>query len=264
MTFEIASSADISLLSALWRDCFGDTEAEQRCFWETVGASAQVFCAREKEIQAMLCALKVDCIDENGESVPTAYLYAVCTRAEARGRGLCTKLLDFSERTLRAQGARACVLVPADEKLARFYEVRGYAAAFFAKNYSVEAQKNGAKLRRIDASTYRALREMQLFGNFASFSEDFLRCAEGYGRLSGAGLYRIETQENVCCATAGFENGELRIYELIPDVPQAAAALAAALGAKSARVGTYGGKTPQAWIKPLDTETLSGYWGLSL
>lgn len=264
MTFEIATSLDIPALSALWRESFGDSDAEQRCFWESIGRQTQVFCARDERIASMLCALPAEYLADDGSTLPVAYLYAVCTRADARGQGLGTKLLEFAETTLRAQGAAACVLVPASESLARFYEARGYQATFFVQKSVVNAQKGGAKLRRIDAAAYRNLREMQLFSDFASFSEDFLRCAEGYGRLSGAGLYRIETSNDICCAAAGFQDGALQIYELIPPVPQAAAALAAALGTDRVEFSAPGGIVPQAWAKPLSDAHIGGYWGLSL
>lgn len=265
MTVITAERGDRPALSALWRECFGDTAAEQDCFWNTAGKTAQAFFVRENGApQAMLCALPVDYIGGDGEVIRTAYIYAVCTRQSARGRGLCTQLLVQAEQILRTQGFAACVLVPADASLARFYEMRGYRAAFFRNRTEIGRQAVRADVRRIGAADYRALREMLLTADFAAFSEDFLRCAQGYGELSGAGLYRIETADALCCAAAMLVDGALHISELIPDSPAAAAALTAALGIQEGTVSSPGGGVPQAWGKPLRGALPTGYWGLSL
>ena len=63
--------------------------------------------------------------------------------------------------------------------------------------------------------------------------------------------WRIETDTAVCCAAGAVQDGVLRLQELLPDVLEAAAALAARLGCTRAEVCTTGGDRPFAMAKAL-------------
>ena len=80
---------DLPALTRLWQACFGDTEAEVRAFWQALFDCTPVYLRRalDGSPAAMLCALPAELVGDDGDAVPAAYLYAVCTAPALRGRG---------------------------------------------------------------------------------------------------------------------------------------------------------------------------------
>lgn len=263
----IAQKKDLPALTALWALCFGDRPEDIRAFWQGFPDGVTAFCHAEKgQPVAMLCALPAEWTDDCGEARRAAYLYAVCTHPSYRGRGLCAALTAEAEQALRQQGVSVAALVPAGESLFRFYERLGYRTVFFHDTYTVDAAQNTARITPIDAAAYRNLREMQLYSDFLSYDERFLRRQAVISEGSGAGLYRVETEHAVCCAAAEKRGKLLLLKELLPDVPEAAAALAHHCGCTQTEIRTVGTRTPFGMAKSLDGTPLSSsaYLGLAL
>lgn len=238
MKYEKAKKSDLPALTKLWQACFGDSVAAINEFWKVFDL-IEVFIAREAVPVAMLCALPVTFFDECGEAHKASYFYAVCTAKTHRRRGISQKLTQFAESNVKSEFV---FLTPASEDLFGFYRKSGYQTACYHNRYQVAASGT-AKIQPIDAAAYQNLRQMQLYGDFISYDNRLIALQSG--------LYRIETKETICCAAAEKHGEELLIKELLPDVPEAAAALAAHLGAKTAVVRTQGGETPFAMAKSL-------------
>ena len=116
---------DIPALKALWKQAFGDTDAEIDSFFKTVYPEATGFCAEEDgAVIAMLFALPLT-LAHGEEMQKAAYLYAVATDEAFRGRGVCRSLMEFAEKTLRKRYVSCLLLVPDTEKLASYYETMG-------------------------------------------------------------------------------------------------------------------------------------------
>ena len=225
-------------LTALWCTCFGDKAAEVDAFWAKLFNHIRVYAEFSgKAAVSMACALPTELVGEDGEAAPCAYLYALCTAPEQRGRGLAHRLLDFVRRDLTQAGFAFAALVPAEAKLFDFYAKQGFFPAFFCREYTVPAQDAPLKASAATPETYRALREMQLYGSFISYPEALLA-------LEGARLHRVETAEGIFCADVQAEGDTLHVRELLPDAPEVAAALAARFGCKRAAVRAVGGETP--------------------
>ena len=240
--------AEYSGLNGLWQQCFGDTAQEVAVFWCAVDGHVRVFAALDGEkAVSMLCALPVTLVDEAGDTLPAAYLYAICTAPERRGRGICAGLMAYAEDCLKKDGVRFSTLVPSGAELFGFYQKLGYKTAFFNRSYFVPAERGHAKITKLNAAGYRNLRQMQLYGAFLSYPLPLLQ----WQADAGAGLFRVETDEAVCCAAAELSDGRLICKELLPDCPEAAARLAAHLGCRDALVRTDGGETPFGMVKPL-------------
>lgn len=262
----VAQREHLPALTALWQTCFGDTREDVTAFYDALFDKITVFAAVEDgKSVSTLCALPAALVDAEGESRLTAYLYAVCTAPEQRGKGLCGALLVFAHKTLAAEGFSYAALVPSSEELFDFYRKFGYQTAFFNRTVSVPAQKTNAKIRRIDADAYRNLREMQLYGDFLDYDPALLSWQASVSEASGAGLYRIETADTVCCAAAEKRGETLCIKELLPDCPDAASALAAALRCKTAVYRTDGAERPFGMLRSLGREKLpeAAYLGLA-
>lgn len=246
--FAQAQKSDLPALTALWQTCFGDTAAQIEAFWRALWPQIRVFAAYDgKAPAAMLCALPAALVDEAGESFPAVYLYAVCTAPQHRCRGLCAGLMAYAEDCLKKDGVRFSTLVPSGAELFGFYQKLGYKTAFFNRSYFVPAERGHAKITKLSADGYRNLRQMQLYGAFLSYPLPLLQ----WQADAGAGLFRVETDEAVCCAAAELSDGRLICKELLPDCPEAAARLATHLGCRDALVRTDGGETPFGMVKAL-------------
>lgn len=264
--FVRAQTRDLPALTALWQTCFGDSAQSVKAFWDALFLKIQVFAAQDSaRLDAMLCALPVTFIDEDGDAQPAAYFYAVCTAPDKRGRGLCRALMQHAERELQKGGISVFTLVPSSAELFDFYAKLGYQPAFYHDSYSVPAARGAVKLRRIDADAYRNLRQMQLYGDFLSYDAALLAFAQHASEASGGGLFRLETAELVCCAAAERAGDILLIKELLPDCPEAAAALAAALNCSEAQVCTAGSAVPFGMCKTVGGQACpqNAYLGLA-
>lgn len=236
-------------LTPLWLSCFPDSEAAVETFWRKTAGFALTFAALDgKTPVSMLCALPATLVDDCGEALRAAYLYAVCTAPAYRRQGLCAALLSYAEKELREFDA--LMLVPDGEAMFRYYEKRGYRTAFYHSSFELAPQQSDAKIARVGADTYRNLRELQLYGSFVSYDAPLLELQKCAGEASGAGLYRLETSDTVCCAAAEKRGDTLLFKELLPYCPEAAAALTERLGCEKAVVRTVGEDVPFGMVKP--------------
>ena len=238
------------MLTALWRSCFPDSEAAIEIFWRKTEGHLLAFAALDgKTPVSMLCALPTMLINDCGEALRAAYLYAVCTAPAYRRQGLCAALLAYAEKELR--DFDAFMLVPDGEAMFRYYEKHGYRTAFYHNSYTLAPRRSDVKITKIGADAYCNLRELQLYGSFVSYDAPLLELQKCASEASGAGLYRLETADAVCCAAAEKRGDSLLFKELLPDCPEAAAALADKLGCQRAVVRTAGDAIPFGMVKPL-------------
>lgn len=252
LRFEEAAQKDLPRLTDLWHICFGDPAEDIRRFWRLCFSRIRVFCLkREETLCAMVCVLPLSLVDESGESYDCPYLYAVATAPEERGKGLCRLLMEQTEKSLQAAGAQFVCLVPQEERLVALYEKLGYRRAFYHNVCCLPAEKGNSRIRSIDAAAYENLRQLQLYGNFLSYPDFLLELQQQAGERSGAGLYRIENQDLVCCAAAEKAGETLLLKELLPLCPQAAAELAYALGCKKVMLRSVGTDHAFGMIKVL-------------
>ena len=83
---------DIPALKALWQEAFGDEQQDIDLFFETVYPNATGFCAEDGgELVSMLFALPQTIVKEE-KQLKCAYLYAVATKKDRQGEGLCSAL----------------------------------------------------------------------------------------------------------------------------------------------------------------------------
>lgn len=261
-----ATAADLPELTALWHDCFDDEPEQISAFWRTLFAKIQVYALRrDGQLAAMVCALPTVFLSEDGGESPTAYLYAACTAPRWRGKGLFRTLTAFAEEALRQGGVAYTALVPANAPLFAFYEKLGYAAICRHNTETLPAAASALRVSRLDAQGYRNLRQLQLYGDFLDYGTAFLTWQALSCEHSGAGLFRLETQELVCCAAAVRRGDTLLCQELLPNCPAAATALAAQLGCKQVCVRTVGKDAIFGMMKALSGQTLpkNAYLGLA-
>lgn len=129
-------------IKKLWHDCFGDSNEYVDFFLNHYNISQHmlVFIDGEKPV-AMLSLLPMSVVTRDGMALGARYIYAVATDPRYRGRGISTKLLEYTHDYLKKCGVRLSVLVPAKGGLFNFYHKRGFESEFFIGNAVVPAER---------------------------------------------------------------------------------------------------------------------------
>ena len=121
MIIEHPTYEDIPALRALWQEAFSDSDAFLDLFFARGFALERALTVKEGDnILAALYWFYCSW-DENR----SAYIYAVATKKEHRGKGVCRALMDKLHKEMGAMGS-STILVPADDGLRKFYARMGY------------------------------------------------------------------------------------------------------------------------------------------
>lgn len=209
-------------LKKLWQLAFGDSEdfidrffsagyAPDRCRYLPAG----------EEAAAALYWLDCEC---DGQKF--AYIYAVATHPDHRGRGLCRLLMEDTHRILAERGYAGAVLMPAGEGLRRMYGKMGYRDFGGLSEFACAAGEK-IPVRQIGQAEYAALRRKMLpeggviqEGASLAYLETYAKLYAGADFLlaavpEGQTLFGIELLGNRDAAPGilsalGFENGTFR------------------------------------------------------
>lgn len=210
-------------LSALWQTAFGDNPEFIRLFFRTAYAPERCqYLTVEGQLAAALYWLDAWC---GGKKL--AYIYAVATHPDFRGRGLCLELMGRTHSLLAAQGYAGALLCPAGEGLRRMYTGMGYQDCGGISEFS-SAAGEPVPLRRIGPEEYARLRRELLPENgviqegenlrylaaYASLyaGEDFLLAAvEEEKRLLGLELLGNREASPGILGTLGYPDGTFRV-----------------------------------------------------
>ena len=139
-----------------------------------------------------------------GRTYPAAYLYAVATREDCRGRGLAGTLLQFTEALLERLGYRCAVLVPAEQPLFGFYARLGYEPVFLRSRTPFPGG------REISQAEYHRRREALLTGPHMTYGPEL------YAYLQSAyGVRFYETDTGIAAAGDGYT------AEVLPEIVSA-------------------------------------------
>ena len=224
----------ISGLRQLWKLAFGDTDAFLDGFFGTAFSFDR---CRWIEADHRIVALYwFDC-RFRGEKL--AYLYAVATHPDYRGRGLCRKLMADTHDHLQNLGYGGILLVPQEEGLRKMYAAMGYADATKVSEFSCEAG-TAVSLQPVDAQTYGMLRRRFLPEGGVIQEEENLRFLASYASFYAG--------EDFLLAASGSEG-----IELLGNREKAPGILAA-LGLAAGRFRTPGGEKPYAMFLALGKE----------
>ncbi len=244
------SSAQIPDLRRLWEKAFGDEDSFLDCFFSTAFSPDRSRCVLENgRILAALYWFDVSCRDQK-----FAYLYAVATDPEYRGRGLCRSLMEDVRTLLSGRGYHGLILVPQKESLRAMYRKMGYSDCGGVSTFLAPAEPVSLPLRRLNTDEYAALRR-QLLPESGILQEgvnlEFL-CT--YALLFGGDDW---------IAAVSVEGDTLFCPELLGN-PDAAYGLVGALGCKEGNFRIPGTDQPFAqYLKLREDCVIPGYFGLA-
>lgn len=144
-------------LKRLWNLAFGDGIEFIDLFFQTAYSPDRcLYLTEEEQVTAALYWL--DC-EYRGQK--QAYIYAVATHPEHRGKGLCRQLMDKAHEQLKSQGYHAALLRPADDGLRRMYRKMGYRVCTGVSEFDRTAG-TAVPLRKIEPEEYGRLRRLYL------------------------------------------------------------------------------------------------------
>lgn len=233
-------------LKHLWKTVFGDPDAFIDSFFQIAYSPDR--CKYITEGDRIVSALYwFDCEYASGK---LAYLYAVATDPNHRGKGLASRLIEETHAHLKALGYAGTVLKPANG-LFPFYERLGYETCGYIRRFSAAAG-SPVPIKALDAEAYATRRRMLLPHNAIIQEGVTLDFLHSYAKFYDAGdaLVCAFPEENV-------------IFEYLGD-PDFAPGILAALSISEAEVPTPGMEIPFAMYHPLNCTKIPGYLGITL
>jgi len=240
----IAVPSDRPALTALWTSCFGDASAVVESFFDTVWDNVTVFVT--DDVSAMLTAMPVRWQDKSA-----AYIYAVATDPDHRGKGLCNALMAYAEDFLRSRGFSYAILSPAEESLFRFYEKMGYQTSFYCQRSDFQKNLSSLSVFAVSPEAYAELRK-RFAPDGVEYPEYLLRLQESAGQL-------LKIGDIGCAAVEQYVSKTFAAELLATDEAVAASSLCHYLNLPSLSV-KLPGKTPYGMAKSLDGSPLQNAW----
>ena len=272
---------DVPVQRELWKLAFGDSEAYLDNFYQNYYRPERVVVLEEDGVvRSMTAWFDTTFVVPSQGEYRTAYLYAVATHPGCRGRGLAARLLAGADSCFRSLGISAVTTVPAEPSLHKFFGTNGFRECFVHSQLAQPDPSDSSgqcpcTIDPLPAAVYASLRETLLLGSLhISLSAEVITYQEGACRLSGGGLYAVETPAGVCALCAeGMEDGRLLVKELL-GAPEARALaldwLAVLLPRWSGLYRVAEGSTPFGMLKWLDPAlekgwdwSAAGYLGLA-
>lgn len=238
MTFDYPAPAQLPLLRRLWKIAFGDTDAYLDAFFDTAFSPLRCRCAWSGEALAgMLFWFDVSC---RGQKM--AYLYAVATHPEHRGKGVCRSLMADTHDHLTRQGYMGALLVPVTEALRAMYASFGYRDCTTVSETFCAAGNTPVPIHRIDREEYARVRRQLLTEGGVVQEEENLAFLE-----TQAGFYK---GVDFLLAAQPTEEGTLFGTELLGGAA-AAPGILLSLGYPQGTFRTPGSRKPFAMFRPL-------------
>lgn len=248
MKFEHPQGEHIPGLKQLWKASFGDEEAFIDRFFAVAFAPERCMCATEAG--AVLAAAYW--FDVTFSKNKAAYIYAVATLPECRGKGLCRRLMDHIHSHLAANGYAGAMLVPGDDGLRKMYGNMDYVDFGGMGEFACAAGNHPLEIREISPEEYAALRRAYLPAGGVVQEGENLRFLRQFYRF-----YRGEG----CIFAAASTGCELFAAELLGS-RQAAEAILSALKMPSG-VFRVPGESPFAMYRSLDGKERPGYFAFA-
>ena len=241
----------IAELGQLWQEAFGDSDDTVKAFFATGFSPDRCHYLTEKgEIVSALYWF--DCTLEEKK---LAYIYAVATKKDCRGRGLATRLMEETHNILREKGYAGAILVPGEKNLFSYYEKLGYRTATKVEEFSAVATDSPVCISEITPEKYAAQRRKYL-------PQSGVR-QEG-ATLSYFATYAKFYQGEDFLFSATREKDALRVHEFLGNA-DCCGNILCALSCKNGQFRAPGSGRTFAMFLPLQTDCPApGYFGLAL
>ncbi len=228
---------DIPAQRQLWKLAFGDEDAYIDNFYNTYYRPERVIVLEEGGAVRSMSAWFDTVFRVPGQGdFQAAYLYAVATHPDCRGRGMSGALLAWADGYFKSLSIPAVTTVPAQPSLHDFFGANGFRECFvLAQRELVQLppRREDVALRPLPPGEYGALRDRlleQAGQPYIRYPEQALAFQAGCCAVDGGGLYGGTCPEGPFCLCAeGAGEGRMVCKELLGP-PAARAAALSALG----------------------------------
>ena len=252
MTIDEPKISHVPALRALFADSFGESEEFLDLFFDTAFTPSRSRIATE-DGRLLASLFWFDC-ELRGSKI--AYIYAISTAKEYRGKGICRALMKSTHSHLKSLGYTAAILVPAEPSLFDFYARLGYKAASGLSETVAAASDTGAFLREVSREEYAALRQGLLPDGAVVAGDELIKMLSATAKLyMGEGFI----------LAARVMGNRLFGIELLGDTSRAPDILAA-LGVQAGIFRTAGNAFPFSAYLPLSdiAPAPPSYFGIAL
>jgi len=196
----ISEERDIPALRRLWKVAFGDSEAYMDNFFHTYYRPERMLVLEEEgEVRSMTAWFDTCFVVPGRGKYRAAYLYAVATHPESRGKGLAARLLAGADQYFRSLSIPVVTTVPAEPSLHKFFGANGFRECFRLFQSKLVPEElpripERAEFQPLSPDEYGQLREKLLEDiPHIAYPEDALAYQAGCCALSGGGLYGMQT-----------------------------------------------------------------------
>lgn len=219
-------------LRSLWKQVFGDEDPFLDLFFREAFAPDRSLCAfNTEELAGMLYWLP--CGD-------FAYIYAVATHPNHRGKGVCRALMEAAHEEISRQGYAGAILYPQEEGLRAMYRKMGYLHETTLRELVCSAGGTPVALTQIPPVEYFRLRPGLLPPKALIQGSPFPELAESWD------FYQCEN----ALLAATVRNGTLLAAEYLgPE--ELAPGILKSLDAEAGVFRCPGGQIPFAMVCPL-------------
>ena len=187
-----------------------------------------------------------------GESLSSAYIYALATHPDARKKGFGRFILNYVDYYLQESGKDCVTIVPAEPSLYKYFATTGFEPTFSTRKVELLREMvawpgEGDTITPVSPAQYNALREQMLDGNFrVTYSEALIAYQQGLSRMERGDLFHLTVSGKEGLAAAEYlDEDTVLVKELL--LPHAAQAGAAALLAQRMPARRYHLRTPPFW-----------------
>ena len=213
---------DVPVQRELWRLAFGDGEDYIDNFYHTYYQPERVLVLEEEGVVRSMTAWFDTAFVVPGQGeYRAAYLYAVATHPDCRGRGLAGELLAGADDCFRSLHIPAVTTVPAEPSLHNFFGANGFRECFRVLGSHLDRHELEKftfppldVFRPASPEEYGRVREELLRDvPHIAYPEDALAYQAGCCALGDGGLFVGDTPAGPACLCAERADGERMIFK---------------------------------------------------
>ena len=223
-TLRCSTTQDIPRLRELWYLAFGDDGAYVDNFFDTYYKPERMLVLEEDGVvQSMTAWFDTTFVVPGEGNFRAAYLYAVATHPDCRGRGMSGRLLAWADGWFAKEGIAAVTTVPAEPSLHNFFGAHGFRECFTHTQLHSQPGpgpegKAPFALDKLTPFHYQKLRETILAGMpHIDLGEEAVAYQAGACALTPeGGLYAADTGAGAALlCMEGMEDGSLLAKEVL-------------------------------------------------
>ena len=218
---------DVPAQRELWKLAFGDSDAYIDNFYRAYYRPERVVVLEEDGVlRSMTAWFDTSFVLPGQGEYRSAYLYAVATHPQCRGRGLAARLLAGADGYFRSLNIPAVTTVPAEPSLHRFFGSNGFRECFRVLRGTLRREEIPQPppnvLLAASPEEYGQVRERLLAGiPHIAYPADALAYQAGCCALGGGGLFVGDPSGGPVCLCAERADGDLVIVKELLGSPRA-------------------------------------------